>query len=227
MAPTYVVGTRDRGSTAIAAPRFWTPILSIADEKNLLRAEALARRDALSADARAAASETIAGRALAMRRHFPPGPVSAFWPIRSEVDTLALLRRLHDHGVTVLLPRVRLPLLQFCAWRPGAALAKGAFGLREPEDSAEILEPATLFVPLAAFDRAGHRIGYGKGHYDRALAALRRRGGVLAIGLGFATQEIARTPVEPHDEPLDAIVTEDEWIDIPSRRAAAQGRGDR
>jgi 5-formyltetrahydrofolate cyclo-ligase len=63
-------------------------------------------------------------------------------------------------------------------------------------------------VPLCAFDRRAHRLGYGRGYYDRALAALAARGPVLSIGLAFAAQEVDRVPTEAHDQGLDYIVTE-------------------
>ncbi|MFL5156503.1 MAG: 5-formyltetrahydrofolate cyclo-ligase, partial [Microvirga sp.] len=72
--------------------------------------------------------------------------------------------------------------------------------------------PVALLVPLAAFDRQGHRVGYGKGHVDRSIAALSETHPVLTIGLAYAAQEIARAPAEAHDRRLDLIVTEAEVI---------------
>ncbi len=72
--------------------------------------------------------------------------------------------------------------------------------------------PDLLFVPLAAFDRRGHRIGYGAGFYDRTLAALRAEKEVAAIGLAYAAQEVLFVPADDHDEPLDMVVTEKDVI---------------
>ncbi|MDB5643970.1 MAG: 5-formyltetrahydrofolate cyclo-ligase, partial [Hyphomicrobiales bacterium] len=95
-------------------------------------------------------------------------------------------------------------------WDEGEPLIKASLGLLEPSPAAPALSPSVLLVPLAAFDRRGHRIGYGRGFYDRALAAL---GPVTTIGIAFATQEIPTIPDEPHDHPLDFVVTEQEIID--------------
>ena len=67
---------------------------------------------------------------------------------------------------------------------------------------------AALIVPLAGFDRAGNRLGYGGGFYDRTLERLRRDGGALAIGLAYAVQEIRAIPAEPTDQVLDLVVTD-------------------
>ena len=67
-------------------------------------------------------------------------------------------------------------------------------------------------MPLAAFDRRGHRIGYGAGHYDRTLKRLRAAGPIHAVGVAYSVCEVAAVPDEPHDEPLDFILTEREWI---------------
>ncbi|WP_099903585.1 5-formyltetrahydrofolate cyclo-ligase, partial [Methylobacterium frigidaeris] len=95
----------------------------------------------------------------------------------------------------------------------GDTLAAGGFGLSEPGPDAPVVDPRVLLVPLAAFDRRGHRIGYGKGYYDRALARLDAQGPVLAIGIAFSAQETPRVPDSPHDRPLDGIVTEAGLID--------------
>ena len=82
----------------------------------------------------------------------------------------------------------------------------------EPGPDAPEVFPKALLVPLVAFDRRGGRIGYGKGHFDRAIAALEEQHPVLTIGLAYAVQEIDEVPVEPHDRPLDIIITETELI---------------
>lgn len=179
--------------------------------KAALRAAALARRDALDPGWRAEASRRIAERALAVPDLLDASPVSGFWPIRSEVDPRPLLRALHERGRALALPMVADPHLLFRTWTPGAALIRRPFGLSEPPDAAPPVLPRTLLVPLACFDRGGGRVGYGKGHYDRALAAL-RSSGALAVGLAFSCQEVDRVPVGEHDQPLDWVVTEAEAI---------------
>jgi 5-formyltetrahydrofolate cyclo-ligase len=108
----------------------------------------------------------------------------------------------------VVLPKVTPDGLVFREWRPGEALVRGGFGLSEPRDDLPPLDPTALIVPLAAFDRRGQRIGYGRGYYDQAIERLGRKGPVLTIGIAFSVQEIAQVPAEPHDQPLDHLVTE-------------------
>ncbi|TXM96918.1 5-formyltetrahydrofolate cyclo-ligase, partial [Methylobacterium sp. WL122] len=76
------------------------------------------------------------------------------------------------------------------------------------------LDPTALILPLAAFDRRGQRIGYGRGYYDQAIARLSRNGPVLTVGIAFAVQEIDRVPAEPHDRPLDHLVTEAGFVPL-------------
>jgi 5-formyltetrahydrofolate cyclo-ligase len=106
--------------------------------------------------------------------------------------------------------------LSWREWRPGDVLVRGGFGVREPGPDAPECFPRALLVPIAAFDRTGGRIGYGKGHFDRAIAALSAKHAVLTVGLAFGVQEIEQVPAEPHDRPLAFIVTESEIIRTPS-----------
>ncbi|MFO1150802.1 MAG: 5-formyltetrahydrofolate cyclo-ligase [Alsobacter sp.] len=191
---------------------------SAARDKDALRKEVLARRDALTAGERARASQLVADRfealhALPFHAALHEGPVSVFLPIRSELDTRPLMRALERHGVTLALPVVRRPVLDFRVWQHGQPLVKAAFGLLEPGPEAASVRPRTMLVPLAAFDRRGDRIGYGAGHYDRAIEAFSADGRPLAtIGVAFSCQEVARVPAEPHDRRLDWILTETELI---------------
>ncbi|WP_293853070.1 5-formyltetrahydrofolate cyclo-ligase [uncultured Alsobacter sp.] len=181
--------------------------------KAALRTTALARRDAFDAAFRDEAAKAVASRIAALAGAMPPGPVSAFWPIRSEIDPRPALSLLASAGRTAALPRVTPRGLQFCAWSAGDPLVKAGFGLSEPGPEAPIVRPATMLVPLAAFDRRGHRIGYGAGYYDRAIAACQADGApLLTIGLAFSCQEVEAVPDEAHDKPLDFLVTERETI---------------
>jgi 5-formyltetrahydrofolate cyclo-ligase len=180
--------------------------------KDRIRQEAFRRRDALDRDFRRDAARAIAKRALELAELADIQPVGGYWPIRSEVDPRPLMRRLLKRGQDVALSQILHPRLSWRLWRPGDPLIKGGFGVREPGPDAPECFPAALLVPLAAFDRQGHRVGYGKGHFDRAIAALEAKHPVLTIGLAYAVQEIDRVPVEPHDRMLDVIVTESELI---------------
>lgn len=180
-------------------------------DKATLRRAALARRDALEIDDRLGWDEAIAARALALPELLGTiGPVSGYWPIRSEVDPRPILEGLAARGIPTALPVVTPDGLVFRAWTPWEPLMPAGFGTLGPGIDAPVVRPAVLLVPLAGFDRFGHRIGYGQGHYDRALAALRQHDGrATAIGLAYAVQEISAVPAELHDIPLDIIVTPD------------------
>jgi 5-formyltetrahydrofolate cyclo-ligase len=101
-----------------------------------------------------------------------------------------------------------LPLL-FRAWHPGQPLVTGSFGVPRPDKDQPELTPRVLIVPLLAFDRAGYRLGYGGGFYDRTLAALRQRKPITAIGVGYVAQELPQVPHGPMDQRLDYVLTED------------------
>jgi 5-formyltetrahydrofolate cyclo-ligase len=182
--------------------------------KARLRREALARRDALPADLRMAAAEAVAAQAFPVE--VPPAAwVSGFSPIGSEINPLPLMHRLAGQGARLALPVVggRGHPLVFRAWAFGEPLGKGVWGIREPRADAPEVQPDILLVPLAAFDRTGHRIGYGAGYYDLTLAGLRAAKPVLAVGLAYAAQEIAAVPATARDVRLDLVLTELHVID--------------
>ncbi|HEY8579817.1 MAG TPA: 5-formyltetrahydrofolate cyclo-ligase [Beijerinckiaceae bacterium] len=184
-------------------------------DKPALRRAALARRAEVSAQAREAFALDLARRGVELARRAFARNVAVFWPIGTEVDTLPLLAALDYHEFVTGLPvagAMGTPLV-FRRWRQGQPLTEGAMRIPEPPASAPQMRPDLLFVPLAAFDRRGFRLGYGGGYYDATLARLRAAGGAPAIGLAFACQEIARVPEEAHDEPLDLVLTETETID--------------
>jgi 5-formyltetrahydrofolate cyclo-ligase len=145
--------------------------------------------------------------------------VSGFMPLKSELNPLPLMRKLADAGARLALPAIAgrgLPLIMR-AYAFGDEFARGQWGIREPKPEAAEVAPDILLVPLAAFDRAGHRIGYGAGYYDMTIAALRAKKKVTAVGLALAAQEIREVPATPRDEALDLVLTEREVIDL--RRA--------
>ncbi|WID98075.1 5-formyltetrahydrofolate cyclo-ligase [Bosea vestrisii] len=176
--------------------------------KAVLRAEALARRDALELDDRLIWDEAIVARALALPV-FAQGPVSAYWPMRSEADPRPILEALHERGLSLCLPAIVEKHMLFRRWAPWEPIVPGGFGTLVPAPEEPEARPMILIVPLAAFDRRGYRIGYGKGYYDRAIAELEP---VTTIGIAYAAQEIAEVPAEPHDRRLDWVVTQDEAI---------------
>jgi 5-formyltetrahydrofolate cyclo-ligase len=130
-----------------------------------LRATALAKRDALNDEQRAAAAEALARRGVPFE--IVPGMVvSGYSPIRSEIDPFPLMRKLAEAGARLALPAVmaRGKSLAFRAWSPSDRLMLGPLGILEPSPAAAELIPDIMLVPLAAFDPQGHRIGYGAGH---------------------------------------------------------------
>jgi 5-formyltetrahydrofolate cyclo-ligase len=182
-----------------------------------LRAAALAARDALSGEHRAAAAQAIATRGLPLE--IVRGTiVSGYSPIRSEIDPVPLMRTLAAGGARLALPAVmaRGKSLAFRAWSPNDRLMLGPLGILEPSPAAAEIIPDIMLVPLAAFDRLGHRIGYGAGHYDHTLAHLRKIKPVTAIGIAFAAQEIKSVPALQHDVALDYVLTETQMFDFRS-----------
>jgi 5-formyltetrahydrofolate cyclo-ligase len=186
-------------------------------EKEILRVAALARRDALSVQQRASAALAIAAQMppLAIT---PSTIVAGYAPIRSEIDPVHLMQKLAARGAQLALPAIsaRNASLVFRLWTPGDELVRGQFGISEPPATALEVIPDIVLVPLAAFDRAGHRVGYGGGYYDRTFARLRPVKPVTAIGLAFAVQEIPQVPALSHDVRLDYVLTETDLFDFRS-----------
>jgi len=182
-----------------------------------LRTAALARRSALGAVDRDAAARALAGHGFPLP--VVPGVVVAgYSPIRSEIDPVPLMQALAAQGARLALPVIvarDAPLL-FRAWDAAHALVAGSLGILEPPPDAPPAIPDILLVPLAVFDRAGHRIGYGAGHYDRTFAQLRAIKPFTAIGLAFDAQEVESIPMQPHDVALDFVLTETRVIDFRS-----------
>ena len=180
-----------------------------------LRTAALELRDALPAVERKAAAETIAARLFPLP--VPAGAiVSGFFPMKTEINPMPLMRKLSEAGAQLALPAIagRGKPLIMRAWSFGAPLKAGQWGIREPTADAAEVAPDILIVPLACFDRAGHRIGYGAGYYDMTINALRAKKAVTAIGIAFAAQEIPRVPATERDARLDLVLTERDVIDF-------------
>ncbi|MEL7481109.1 MAG: 5-formyltetrahydrofolate cyclo-ligase [Pseudomonadota bacterium] len=151
------------------------------------------------------------------------GPIVAgYVPIRDELSPLPLMDRLALAGAALCLPRVNADeTMDFRLWEPGEPLEEGPFGLKEPPTTAPIAYPSLVLVPALGFDAAGTRLGYGSGHYDRALSALRGRGRAFACVVAYKAQMLEDLPVEAHDEPLDWAVTEQGSVPLFMMRAMA------
>lgn len=179
------------------------------DEKKAARAAALGRRAAAFARHGPAAGARLATHGLWFLGPARGASVSGFAAIRDEIDPAPLLTRLHGEGHVLALPVMQgkgLPL-QFRRWAPGDAMAETVWGIHEPLGTAGVVEPDVVLVPLLAFDRAGFRLGYGGGFYDRTLSRLRAMKTVLAVGLAYDELEVDAVPHLDYDEPLDWVLT--------------------
>lgn len=175
----------------------------------LQAAKAAARKLARAKRAGLANAAAPARLAEAVLAHYAPTPgaiIAGYWPMGDEMDPRPLMLALAARGHRLALPVTppRGEPLAFRAWAPGAVLRAGPMGTSEPTEGTA-LRPDILLVPLLAFDRAGRRLGYGGGYYDRTLAALP---GAKAIGIAYAGQEMAEVPAGPQDFRLPLIATE-------------------
>jgi 5-formyltetrahydrofolate cyclo-ligase len=179
--------------------------------KRAVRRAAIERRDLLSEDERSANSERIVERVLALPEVGAAGTVMAFWSFGSEVQTSALIERLHGSGTRVVLPRVVEGELEAVVYAPGDPVAAASFGAMEPagRDVVPAEEVDVVIVPGVAFDRRGGRVGYGGGFYDRLLS---KAPAVPAVAVAFAVQLVDEVPQGGSDSRVDVIVTEDEVI---------------
>ncbi len=178
--------------------------------KAQLRIERLAMRDALSVEERHEKSLGIATKGADALTSVAGKIVSGFMPIRSEADLRPLMEALRRIGTRLCLPVILdRETIVFREFAKDVPLVKTGFGTTGPDDSAAVLDPDILLVPLSAFDAKGYRIGYGAGHYDRAIAKLHAKGlDTTLIGIAFDCQEVPSVPAEPHDVALDAVLTE-------------------
>jgi 5-formyltetrahydrofolate cyclo-ligase len=193
------------------------PAHRLKQAKRAVRREVIARRDHLPAGEREGLSRRIVERLFRMPEVREAGTAMAFWSFGSEVDTGPMIEGLVVAGVRVVLPRVAGDRIEAVAYRPGDPVRAAGFGAMEPT-GAEVVaaeDVDVVIVPGVAFDRAGGRVGYGGGFYDRFLT--RTRPGVPAIAIAFAVQVVDEVPRGGADRGVDAVVTEDEVIRCRAR----------
>ncbi|MFZ5962918.1 5-formyltetrahydrofolate cyclo-ligase [Thalassococcus sp. BH17M4-6] len=184
--------------------------MSLEARKAQARQAAFARRKAAHALDDGCCSSALSG-VLAGYRGVP---LAGYMAMRTEIDPLAAMEEAAAHGpVGVPVITGKGQPLTFARWVPGGAMVDGTFGAQVPAEMA-LMEPEILVVPLVAFSRAGGRLGYGGGFYDRTLEQLRARRATLAIGFAYAAQEDPDLPLEPTDQPLDMVVTEEGVIEV-------------
>jgi 5-formyltetrahydrofolate cyclo-ligase len=183
--------------------------MDISAAKAALRKAALARRDLITDIESRAFADRLAKIGAGLVAEKRARTASAFWSIGTEPRTLPLLQNLARQGIATTLPVMQgrgTPLL-FRLWREGEPLNEVKWGIKEPLESAAEALPDLLFVPLAAYDKAGNRLGYGAGFYDRTLAKLRALKPVTAIGVAYDIQEMPEIPTDATDEKLDYVLT--------------------
>ncbi len=146
----------------------------------------------------------------------PKAVIGSYWPVKSEADACALLTYYYEQGHVCALPIVQAankPLL-FREWRPGNLLVSGIYNILTPDETAPLVTPTVLFVPILGFDNRGHRLGHGEGYYDRTLENLRAQHPIIAIGIAFDCQEVDIIPHHDHDQPMNYIITPTRIIEI-------------
>jgi 5-formyltetrahydrofolate cyclo-ligase len=179
-------------------------------DKNTLRARALGARKAIAREQAEMAAQALA---VNLFKTIPANAVvvAGYIAIHHEISVALAMNALSARAHTLCLPVVTATgqALIFRKWKPGDPLEKGAYGIDVPLASAEEVLPDVVIVPLAAFDLAGHRLGYGAGYYDKTIAKMRaQKKDILLIGAAYAQQQIPYIPIDEHDRKLDAIATE-------------------
>ena len=173
------------------------------------RQRLLAARDSADVDARADWSAAITDLLAARVETLAPRMLGFYWPHRGEYDPMPVISRLIARGGQVALPLVvaKAQPLEYRAWRPGMEMTPSpqSFGIPHPAEGPAVT-PDAMLIPLLGFDGDGYRLGYGGGYFDRTLAALAPR--PTTIGVGFELGRLASIYPQPHDIPIDMIVTE-------------------
>jgi 5-formyltetrahydrofolate cyclo-ligase len=201
------------------APDYFDPLATdpeqardVARWRQAERIRLRAMRDALSVADRQGLSAALTGQLrqfLGERFGDAAGTVlSAYWPIKGEPDLRAHMAELHAAGVIIALPVVeeKARPLVFRRWHPGQQMIRGNWGIPVPPPDAEPLTPEVALAPVVGWDNAGFRLGYGGGYFDRTLAKLTPR--PFTIGIGLQAARLATIFPQPHDIPLDVILTE-------------------
>ncbi len=175
--------------------------------RKLKREELLARRTSLSVEARHAIAER-ARALLAEAVDLNAYKVLGFcWPIKGEIDVHRIAQQHIASGGEVALPVIlqKLAPVEFWRWYPGMPMQTGIWNIPIPKQR-DVLTLDAVIVPLVGFDARGYRLGYGGGYFDRTLAAAPRR--PFAIGLGYADSALPTIYPQPHDIPMNLIVTD-------------------
>lgn len=186
-----------------------------------LRAIAVARREGLEPEVHQALTGRIEQHLDELLSDLAPHVLAFCWPHRAEPDLRRWAdgwrRRMAGHQLALPVVQVELKSLVFRTWVPGEPLAVDCHGIPFPAGGNEVV-PDVVLVPLNAFDSAGYRLGYGGGYFDRTLAQLR----MIAVGVGFELGRVENVLPQPHDCPMNWLVTEmGVFHPHPSRSARA------
>jgi 5-formyltetrahydrofolate cyclo-ligase len=175
--------------------------------RQALRREKIAARQRMPESVHRDASSAICHHLADFLLARPPGVIAFCAPMRGEADCRPLIERLLAAGWQAAMPVVRAlhAPMEFFAWWPQAPMDFDPYGIPVPATH-RCRAPDVLLLPLVAFDAAGYRLGYGGGYFDRTLAAMQPR--PLTIGVGFDLGAVADLHPQPHDIPLELIVTE-------------------
>ncbi len=195
-----------------------------AESKQTLRRKLRALRTRLASEAPDAARQAALALPLS---DLPPGAsFAAYHPLGSEMDPGPLVQRLRDAGLKFALPVCLAPdqPLVFRLYEGPDTLVPDVIGIPGPAPNAPVIQPDLVITPLLAFDRQGGRLGQGGGFYDRTLAALRAQKTVLVLGLAYAGQEVPALDLEPHDQRMDAILTETGYNLLKSGQTGLRGQ---
>lgn len=172
------------------------------------RERLIAARLLQSAEARGQAARVITERLRAAVGDVHGKRISLYWPFRGEPDLRPWIEEIWLGGGMALLPIVvqKGKPLVFRSWRHGERLERGIWNIPVPADGTAA-DPDVVIAPLVGFDPEQYRLGYGGGFFDRTLAAMRDK--PLAIGVGYGSQAIDTIHPQPHDIPMDRIITAD------------------
>ncbi|MEN8236880.1 MAG: 5-formyltetrahydrofolate cyclo-ligase [Pseudomonadota bacterium] len=185
----------------------------MSQQKSQLRIALLQKRrdyvHSLSEQQRQEAGEKLRRNTLTLLKDKPPSVITGFWPLWDEINCRTLLNALsqkHKLGLPVV--NMDKNVLEFHIWTPTSKLKPGSLKISVPATYSPLPSPDIVLTPAIAFDFAGHRLGYGRGHYDRTLEILRQKKQVLALGLGYDVQMIDSLPHQEFDQTVDIIITE-------------------
>jgi 5-formyltetrahydrofolate cyclo-ligase len=193
------------------------------DERRSLRRQVISRRAALDRKTLDAAAGTVRGRLATTPEFQRAQRISAYWPVRGEMDVRPVIETAIERGKAVYLPVLASRAgvdeakgLVFAPYGPDVAMVADKYGIPEPDVGPErLIEASELdlaIVPLVLFDSAGHRVGMGGGYYDRAFAFRNEAGGgetPVLVGAAHSFQRVDALPPEPWDVALDIVVTDD------------------